>query len=143
MTGIFQKKGIKVNFRFHNEMYVLIMFHTQININCKKCIIVVVLIFSQSKPMPVPKTLENAPALILTQLHHCESPYDITWLIRKPSKWKHKGKTIEETLVSVIACKTSCIWSCQSCGTRWTNLLSVLSFAKVFLHKIGKNAICE
>ena len=56
--GIFQKKkGIKVNFRFHNKTYILFIFHIQININCKKCIIVVVLIFSQFKPMSVRKNL--------------------------------------------------------------------------------------
>ena len=67
---IFQKKGIKVNFRFHNETYVLLIFNIQVNINCKKCVIVLVLIFSQFKPVPVPKNLESAPALVLTQLHH-------------------------------------------------------------------------
>ena len=56
--GIFQKKkGIKVNFRFHNKTYILFIFHIQININCKKCIIVVVLIFSQFKLMSVPNNL--------------------------------------------------------------------------------------
>ena len=65
-----KKNSIKVNFRFHNETYVLLIFHIQININCKKCIIVVILIFSQFKPMSVPKNLENAPALVLTQLRH-------------------------------------------------------------------------
>ena len=59
-----KKKGTKVNFRFHNETYVLLMFNIQININCKKYIIVVVLIFSQFKPLPVPKNLENARALV-------------------------------------------------------------------------------
>ena len=67
--GIFQKKSIKLNFRFHNETYVLLILHIQININCKKCIIVVVLIFLSS--IPVPKNLENATALVLTQLRHC------------------------------------------------------------------------
>ena len=46
------------------------LFTFQVNINCRKCIIVVVLIFSQFKPIPVPKNLENAPALVLTQLRH-------------------------------------------------------------------------
>ena len=63
-TIIFQKMGIKVNFGFHNETYVLLIFNIQININCKKYIIVVVLTFSQFKPLPVPKNLENAPALV-------------------------------------------------------------------------------
>ena len=52
-----KEKGTKVNFRFHNETYVFLVFNIQININCKKYIIVLVLIFSQFKPLPVPKNL--------------------------------------------------------------------------------------
>ena len=71
LTGNIPKKNIKVNFRFHNETYVLLMFHIQINISCNKYIIVVVVFFSQFKPMCALKNLEIAPALVLTQLRHC------------------------------------------------------------------------
>ena len=57
--GIFQKKSIKLNFRFHNETYVLLILHIQININRKKCIIVVVLIFLSSSQYLCPKILKT------------------------------------------------------------------------------------
>ena len=47
------------------------MFYTQINISCKKCNIVAILTFTQFTPVYMPKNLENAPAQVLTQSHHC------------------------------------------------------------------------
>ena len=44
------------------------VFHTTININCKKCDIASILIFSQFTPMYMPKNLESAPAKVLTHL---------------------------------------------------------------------------
>ena len=52
-------------------MYVSFIFHTQINRNSKKCIILIILILSQFTAMYVPKNLKNAPAQVLTQLRHC------------------------------------------------------------------------
>ena len=48
----------------------LTVFKTHINTNCEKCIIVEILIFSQSTPMHMPKNLENVPAQDLIQLRH-------------------------------------------------------------------------
>ena len=46
------------------------IFHTKINISCKKCYIAVILIFYQITPMYMPKNLENAPAQVFTWLSH-------------------------------------------------------------------------
>ena len=48
---------------------VTFIFHTHININCKKCIVLIFLIFSQLTPMCLPQNL--------TQLRHCEPSLDV------------------------------------------------------------------
>ena len=53
------------------KTYVSFIFHTQININCKKCDIVAILIFFQFTPMYISKNFESAPAQVLSQLRHC------------------------------------------------------------------------
>ena len=53
---------------FH--LYLSFIFHSQINRNCKKYIILITLIFSQFTPIYVPKNLSNAPVQVLSQLHH-------------------------------------------------------------------------
>ena len=53
-----------------DENVYMFIFHTQINISCKKCINVVILIIFQFTLMYVPKIFENAPAQSLTQLRH-------------------------------------------------------------------------
>ena len=42
------------------------MFHIQSNINCEKCIVVVITTFSQLTPVLVPKSFKNAPAQVLS-----------------------------------------------------------------------------
>ena len=54
------------NWNLIMNAYVLFIFYTWININCKKCIITVVLFFSRFMPIYVPKNLENTPAQVLT-----------------------------------------------------------------------------
>ena len=62
---------------FIMKTYVLFILHTQINFNCKQCIIAVVLIISQFTSMYMPKNLENTPAQVLNQLCHT------TWNMRR------------------------------------------------------------
>ena len=50
------------------EIYVSFIFNTEVNINCKKCIIVVT--FFNSDQYLCPK--ENTPAQVLSQLCHCQ-----------------------------------------------------------------------
>lgn len=50
--------------------YFFFVFHTQIDINYKKGIVVVTLNIFQFKPMYVPKNIENAPGQVLTLLRH-------------------------------------------------------------------------
>ena len=48
--------------------YVCIVYtHTHININCKKCILLIIFVLSKMTPICVPKNLWNAHALVLTQ----------------------------------------------------------------------------
>ena len=64
------KKRLKTEPHFR-ETYVSFVFHTQININCKKCNIAAMLIFSQFTSIYMPKNLGLAPVQVLIQLYHC------------------------------------------------------------------------
>ena len=48
------------------KTYISFIFHAQINIDCKKCIIVVILIFSHFAPMPVPEILKTQLSMFWT-----------------------------------------------------------------------------
>ena len=49
----------------------MFIFHTQINISCKKCNIVAIPIFNQFTAMYMPKHLKDTPTQVLIQLRHC------------------------------------------------------------------------
>ena len=53
------------------KVYLLGIFQTRINVNCKKYILAVIMIISQLTRMYLPKNLQNAPAQGLTLLLHC------------------------------------------------------------------------
>ena len=54
---------------FIMKTYIFFIFHTQINISCKKRMIVVILILFEFTLMHVPQNFENAPAQVLAQSH--------------------------------------------------------------------------
>ena len=70
LTENFSATTLQKILDFIMKTYISLIFHTQININSKKYIIILILIFSQFSPMFVPENLKSTAAYVLTQLRH-------------------------------------------------------------------------